>query len=71
LFSFKTFTFLNLAMASFSACLHLAGNIYLVVVCRYSFYQHIDHRGRPRSQVRKGPIYVELYVLDDTADIVA
>jgi hypothetical protein len=58
-------------MASFSAYLELEGKKYIVIFCYYTFRQHTDHRGRPRSKVRKGPIRVELYVLDDTADIVA
>ncbi|HLK97311.1 MAG TPA: type VI secretion system tube protein TssD [Hymenobacter sp.] len=58
-------------MASFSATLHLDGNVYSLAWCSYSFHQHIDYRGRPRSKVRKGPIYVELYATDETGALLA
>ena len=58
-------------MASFSTLLHLEGKVYIVVTCYYSFRQHIDSRGRPRSQVLKGPIYVERQAVEDIDDIVA
>ena len=58
-------------MASFSATLHLDGNVYSLAWCSYSFHQHIDYRGRPRSKVRKGPIYVNLYATDETGALVA
>jgi hypothetical protein len=50
-------------MASFSAYLHLAGKMYEIVYCAYSFWQRIDSRGRPRSKVRKGPIIVEIRIV--------
>ena len=56
-------------MASFSAYLYLEGHVYGLVWCSYTFHQAVDHRGRPRSKVRKGPIYVELYGLEDCADL--
>ena len=58
-------------MASFSAFLEVEGKKYIVAFCYYSFRQHTDHRGRPRSKVRKGPICVELYATDDVGDLVA
>ncbi|UYZ63942.1 type VI secretion system tube protein TssD [Hymenobacter weizhouensis] len=48
-------------MASFSALLYLDGKLYRVVWCQYAFRQPVDHRGRPRRKVLKGPIYVELW----------
>jgi len=58
-------------MASFSAFLEVEGKKYIVALCSYSFRQHTYHRGRPRSKVRKGPIYVELYADEDTENLVA
>lgn len=57
-------------MASFSALLHLNGKVYRLLWCSYHIYQHVDHRGRPGSKVRKGPIRVELYATDDTGELV-
>gem|GEM_PF-4086371 len=54
-----------------SAFLEVEGKKYIVALCSYSFRQHVDHRGRPRSKVRKGPVYVELYATEDTENLVA
>jgi hypothetical protein len=58
-------------MASFSALLYLDGKVYRLLLCSYHLYQHLDNRGRPRSKVRKGPIRLELYAIDDTGELVA
>jgi Hemolysin coregulated protein Hcp (TssD)/Lysine-specific metallo-endopeptidase len=48
-------------MASFAANFYLEGKVYQVLMCQYDFRQYVDHRGRPRSKVRKGPIWLELW----------
>ena len=58
-------------MASFSAYLEIEGKKYILVVCIYSFHQHIDYKGRPRSKVKKGPIRIELYAVDGVDELVA
>jgi hypothetical protein len=65
----KAFTVENFTMASFSAYLYLEGRVYGLAWCCYSFQQYVDQRGRPRSKVRKGSLYVELYALEDCADL--
>ncbi|HLK98123.1 MAG TPA: type VI secretion system tube protein TssD, partial [Hymenobacter sp.] len=38
--------------------------------CFYTFHQHIDARGRPRSKVRKGPIHLELSAIENCGDLI-
>ncbi|HLK96951.1 MAG TPA: type VI secretion system tube protein TssD, partial [Hymenobacter sp.] len=49
--------------------LTLGGQVYGLAWCFYTFHQHVDARGRPRSKVRKGPVHLELSAMEDCGDL--
>ena len=51
-------------MASFSAELHVAGQIFPVLSFDYGVHQAIDSRGRVTTKVRSGPVRLRLPMLD-------
>ena len=52
-------------MASFYAELHVAGRVYVLRRCDFSFTQATDPRGRVVAQVRHNQIEIMLDVPDD------